>query len=181
MKTILAVVAFSFVCAGFVAAPNSDPKLDLIKDYRKWTRVTERLQDMETTVALACAPAPPTPRAKPNLHEAKAFLVYVNAKGKSAMLKKGSTAFPDGTVIVKEKYDRATVASTIPGALGSGLQTAPELLTVMYKDHGKWMYFSVNSQGQRQDRDTSHCRSCHEKNKAGDHVFRPYVLGSRSQ
>jgi len=171
------VVAFSSL-----AFHPADKRQGLFINYRSWTKATERPQDMSPSMALSCV-GPRKWDTNGNPHWPKVFVVYVNKAGEKAMKQKGSTKFPDGTVIVKEKYPRPPIfggkePDLRPVDTQKLLKQKPELLTVMVKADGKWDYFAVGADGKVQDGDSSKCRSCHEYMKENDYAFRPYFEGA---
>lgn len=134
-----------------VDSPTIDPREAQVKGYRSWKRVTSNGVDMSPAIAVSCV-GPRTWDQHPNPHVAKVFLVYVNKAGQSAMSKVGKTQFPDGTVIVKEKYTRPPVwGENAPLVVATGYKalqkSRPELLTVMAKKDGEWDFYAVGADG----------------------------------
>lgn len=161
-----------------VGFTNPNDPMAQVKGYRKWHRVTENPVDMSPRIALSCI-GPTTWDQSPNPHVPKVFLVYVNKIGQKAMEAKGIPNFPDGTVIVKEKYSRNVPIDEPFGRSQEDtkalLKKRPELCTVMAKTDGKWQYFALDSNGKLMEGDTKYCAKCHEVNSKNDFVFRPYV------
>ncbi|MBS1714441.1 MAG: cytochrome P460 family protein [Armatimonadetes bacterium] len=181
----------AIVCAGAVAAAfvawtetsGSEARLDAIKGYRSWKQATTGPQDMTPAMALSCVGPRPQDQS-PNPHNRKVFMVYVNAAGAKVMMDRGKKTFPDGTVIVKEKYDRkalerkdAAMWDPVDTSKVKGLK--PELLTVMAKKNGRWTYYAVDAAGKVMNGDVSACIKCHDTVKGEDYVFRPYVADTR--
>jgi hypothetical protein len=146
-----------------------------IEGYRMWTKVNSTPQLMPDVVAMSCArytgPAvgPVDSQSNPHLH--KYITVYVNDIGRKAMLGQKKPAFPEGSVIVKEK-------------LADPASQTPELLTVMIKqkegfspEGGDWEYMVVNGGGtQAEDRgNLENCQACHFNRKENDYLFRTYL------
>lgn len=143
-----------------------------ITGYRNWTRVNAEPQLMPDQTALLCA-APSPVRVNPatNPHSHKYLTVYVNNRGRRAMLEQKNPAFPEGSIIVKEKSTEET-------------STAPELLTVMIKRgkgfnsaSGDWEYMVVDGTGTNITArgKLENCQSCHSARPATDYVFRTYL------
>ena len=145
---------------------------DLIRGYSSWKKVNPHPIHMEPSISALCVGAPSWHIGNP--HDPKFFTVYVNPLGARSMLKKGSTRFPVGSVIVKEK---------LPSE-----HSRPELLTVMVKrstgfdkSHGDWEYFTADGSGsQISQANVIACRSCHDVSRANDYVFRTYVRDTAS-
>ncbi len=164
------------------ASPQADDREGLIAGYRSWTKATKAPQDMSPALAMSCI-GPMKWNRSDNPHVKKVFVVYVNKIGAKAMFKRGTTVFPNGTVIVKEKYDRTDLAvQTKPQSMTYDRKLKPTakplLLTVMVKIRGNWEYFSAGGDGKVQKGSSVPCRNCHEFSKSNDFVFRPYVQGA---
>ena len=152
-----------------------------IAGYRQWTKVNAAPQVMPHRVATLCA-APVAaqdnvPDGADNPHRDRYITVYVNAKGRAAMLEQKVPAFPVGSVIVKEK-------------LLAPDSRAPELLTVMIKRpagydpaNGDWEYLvtdgggkQITARGKLQS-----CRQCHLARRDGGYIFRTYLSAEMQQ
>jgi hypothetical protein len=143
-----------------------------IAGYRTWTRVNAEPQLMPDQVSALCAaPVPSRADAPTNPHRHKYLMVYVNDTGRKAMLEQKNPAFPEGSVIVKEKLSEKS-------------SQTPELLTVMIK-HGKgfnstsgdWEYMVVDGTGTNVSAQgkLENCQSCHSAKPETDYVFRTYL------
>ncbi len=168
------------LCWGAAAAEKSAPALPKeLSAYKSWKRVTPKpLRLPDPTAALCAMPAP----ASINPHRQFWFNVFVNKPGEAAMSRAKSPTFPVGSVIVKEKLKAATAK-------------APSLRTIMIKREegfdpkaGDWEYLVIGEKGEvTRDRIGTgepvfaHCRSCHEKVKDSDYVFRTYLPKPRSK
>ena len=179
MKVLLTTCGVLAIGACMALVKPATSEIDLIKGYKKWKSATSRPADMSPSMALSCK-GPDSWDQTGNPHVPKVFAVYVNKVGEEAMFKKDLAFFPDGTVIVKEKYNRADFKAK-SGTDYLFLKNSdlkgkkPELLTVMSKNAGKWSYFAVGSDGKLQVGDTSACRQCHAHRRETDFVFRNYV------
>lgn len=149
------------------------PQVDVINNYRSWTRVNPEPVTISPQVSILCGRAFPTPPTDDsfNPHLRKRIIVYVNETGTPAMMTQLKPKFPVGSVIVKEKR--------LPGE-----QDAPELLTVMVKRErgfnpasGDWEYMVVNGDGSKiEDRGKlENCQACHVSLKETDFVSRQYL------
>jgi hypothetical protein len=171
------------IVAGFAASWFLRGDLDLgqshvsanvkeIEGYKNWTKVNKSPRMMPGEVSILCA-APSSRTDDPHGKDQfdKYYTVYVNDKGRDAMLTQKSPQFPEGSVIVKEKlttYDGKT----------------PELMTVMIKQKkgtnpltGDWDYMVVDATGTKIEArgNLANCQACHAGQSAGDYVFRTYL------
>jgi len=137
--------------------------------YQKWKLVTPTPLDMSPALALLCRSALVTEVENP--HNPRVFRVFVNKAGEKAMMKRGRGNFPDGTVIVKEKYPRKSKLD--PKSF--------ELATIMLKMDGVWHYSMIGPDRKPTRADEQVCMKCHRVNKKNDYVFRPYVKGALVQ
>jgi hypothetical protein len=155
-----------------VAVRPPDNPIKEIDGYRGWPKVNTQPQLMPDRTAALCAPVFDALFDNGrNPHRHKYVTVYVNDIGRQAMLEQIRPAFPEGSVIVKEKLPEKS-------------SQTPELLTVMIK-HGKgfnptsgdWEYMVVDGTGTTvQARGKlENCQSCHSARPKTDYVFRTYL------
>ncbi|HEY6243907.1 MAG TPA: cytochrome P460 family protein [Pyrinomonadaceae bacterium] len=158
-------------------APNK-----VIAGYKDWTLVNREPHRVSSQLSFQCAP--PSARQlsmeKQNPHLNRSVLVYVNDIGKAAMLEQKVPMFPEGSVIVKEKWAISFRSDA----------TSPELLTVMRKrddgydpDKGNWEYMVFDGTGQtlQADGKLENCQGCHMQHRATDYVTRVYLPVSVSE
>ncbi|SRR5258705_4413511 len=147
-------------------AEESKALLKEIGQYRKWKLVNPTPVMMNPGAAAACAAAFPT-----NPHESAWASVYVNAKGASAMLTESHPAFPEGSMIVKEK-------------LYTSVGKDPVVLTVMIKraqgynpGSRDWEYLVLDGPAIKivERGKLSKCNVCHEKYEDTDFVTMHYL------
>jgi hypothetical protein len=139
-----------------------------LKDHSTWIQVNAEPYQMAPTVAAMCARPV---LLDPDPH-AKAFItVYVNKVGREAMFAEQALRYPEGSVIVKEKFN-------------SPEDRKPLLYTIMRKrEHGynpkvgDWEFSIVGSDGRQlqQIGKLENCQGCHLGKSDSDFVFRPYV------
>ena len=156
---------------------NDDFRFDArtLNDARQWTQVNSEAYYISSELDLLCAmptAADYSRDRKKNPHSATFITVFVNSIGRSAMLQKGSSVFPQGSVIVKQKKDRGIK------------RDATLLYTVMRKREtgynpsvGDWEFSVVKADGSTVEASgkIENCQSCHIKKPSSDFVFRSYV------
>lgn len=139
-----------------------------IREYRTWKLVNPTPVVMNPRAAAACAVAFPR-----NPHEAAWASVYVNPKGTSAMMTESHPAFPEGSIIVKEKIHREDSKD-------------PVVLTVMIKrakgyhpESRDWEYLVLDGPATKivERGKLSRCNDCHEKYDDTDFVTMHYLNG----
>lgn len=98
--------------------------------------------------------------------------VYVNPIGTGTLAQEGARKFPDGTIIVKEKWAQDARLQLDKTA------RKPAGLGIMVKDKMGWQYAYVDEAGTitRDPKQLEHCRACHKGNAERDAVFYPAVL-----
>jgi len=163
------------------AAP---PVASPIAGYRNWTRVNQKPHQVVSKIALMCrAPTKEeiaADAADPHLEvadHAASFLrtrfvtVYVNQSAEQAILHQKHPAFPEGSLIVKERLARAT-------------SNAPEMITVMHKREkgynpscGDWEFLTLDGSGKQitAQGQLQNCETCHSEWKQTDYVSRAYL------
>jgi len=178
-KSIILVLMVVAVPGAIVDAalstPSGGPESDIaatLKDYRAWTRVNDSPYRISPSVSVLCtAPSttPGNPHADPR---AAAFInVYANSRAATVMLKHAGTAFPVGSIIVKEK-------------LIDEHSSEPGLLTVMIKrkpgynpSAGDWEFAVLDGKGisvQARGR-LANCAECHITKSKSDFIFGSYL------
>ena len=145
---------------------HSKALLAEIGKYRKWKLVNPTPVMMNPRAAAACAIA-----FTANPHETAWASVYVNPKGASAMMTKSHPAFPEGSIIVKEKLYREHSKD-------------PVVLTAMIKrekgynpESRDWEYLVLDGPATKivERGKLSKCNACHEKYEDTDFVTMHYL------
>jgi hypothetical protein len=172
------LTVLSLLVAGAVLVIGTSPgdeRLKGIEGYRKWTRATSAPRDLSPYMAALCRSPMPWELA-PNPHIPSVYRVYVNGRGKAAMIKKSdkTEAFPVGSIIVKEKFSGVSGKDMTDRDLD---KRKPDLLTVMVKQKDGWEYFAVSGDMKQVAADRGQCVKCHSHAADRDFVFRPYVGG----
>jgi hypothetical protein len=144
-----------------------------LKDRTSWIQVNAEPYHMAPAVAALCAPVsaamiPP----KKDPHAPAYITVYVNNVGREAMFAKQAQRFPEGSIIVKEKFgapsgDRKPLLYTIMRKREIGYN--PEL--------GDWEFSVVGPNGKELQATgkLENCQGCHVGKSESDFVYRPYV------
>ncbi|HET6979021.1 MAG TPA: cytochrome P460 family protein [Pyrinomonadaceae bacterium] len=155
--------------------PADDSRFDAakLKDGSSWTQVNAEPYHMAPAVSAACAANLSLDSKKTiNPHDGTSITVYVNKIGRAAMFAKDVRSFPEGSVIVKEKF------------MSQDPDHKPVLYTLMKKrergynpEVGNWEFSVVGPDG-KQVQETGrleNCESCHKGQSDSDFVYRPYV------
>jgi hypothetical protein len=171
------------VVTGLAAAPSVGLKQTKYDDdlgfdvaiLAGWTKVNPEPYYISSHVDLLCV----APKAanyeterKRNPHASTFITVFVNSAGKFAMFANPSQPFPEGSVIVKQKYDHSSHNGT------------PILSTVMIKREpgynpaaGDWEFAVVSGDGKSVEArgKLGNCLNCHASRRDQDFVFRSYL------
>jgi len=139
-----------------------------LKDHNTWIQVNNDPYQMPAPVAALCAPGG---LAAPNPHASSFITVYVNKIGREAMFAKQPQRYPEGSMIVKEKFsspdDRKPLLYTIMRKRAAGYN--PQV--------GDWEFSVVGPNGRelQESGKLKNCQGCHLGKSESDFVFRPYV------
>ena len=139
-----------------------------LKDHNTWIQVNDEPYQMPAPVAALCAPGA---LATLNPHASAYITVYVNKVGRESMFAKQAQRYPEGSMIVKEKYsspeDRKPLLYTIMRKRAAGYNP-----TV-----GDWEFSVVGPDGTQLQASgkLKNCQGCHLGKNESDFVFRPYV------
>lgn len=181
-KTLLSVLLFipTLALLNCVVVTESTPivpdsDLPILATYRQWTLVNPTPQLMEPLPAKSCTMIPGRQEPSPHLH--KYVSVFVNPIGREAMMTRGETKFPVGSMIVKEKLDSPDSKN-------------PEMLTAMIKrspgynpESGDWEYIVLDGAASKivEQGKLTRCSSCHKSYRHSDFVTRTYLMQTRSE
>lgn len=160
-------------CASPIAQNSADPLANLAREYPQWKRMFDTPRNVSMQLMLLCRTMNADEQAYVESEHAQYFVqVYVNPVGENAMRAESARVFPEGAVIVKEKWKRDDSFAQDATA------TKPAGLGIMRKEKSGWQYAYVDEQGiiTRDQKQLEHCAACHEKNRARDAVFYPAVL-----
>jgi hypothetical protein len=135
----------------------------------KLVRVTREPFPLAPQLQWGCAPARRALDEWRDPHEGKSIHVFVTSRGYDTM-KSGKGLYPEGTVILKEKFADAA-------------GTKPVLFTGMLKrkkgynpQAGDWQFFVLNSNATKfETRGMRSCANCHEPFHDTDFVSRNYL------
>jgi hypothetical protein len=172
----VAVSASKPISSEVLVRTGESPSSKVIAGYKNWTQVNTVPHLVSSQLSGQCA-APTALQLSmenKNPHLNKFVLVYVNDIGKAPMMEQKVPVFPEGSVIVKEKWlSKVRVNSALP-----------ELLTVMRKREagydparGNWEYLVFDGAGQtlQASGKLENCQSCHIQQQATDYVSRSYL------
>lgn len=145
-----------------------------LKDRTSWIQVNAEPYHMAPAVAALCAPvsADMISPQKRDPHASSYITVYVNNAGREAMFANQAQRFPEGSIIVKEKFNAPSV------------DHKPVLYTIMRKREagynptvGDWEFSIVGADGKELQATgkLENCQGCHLGQSESDFVFRPYV------
>jgi hypothetical protein len=180
IKIGLLVMVAGIVLVGALAVPRIEGAKEKfrfdaakLRDRTSWIQVNDEPYHMAPAVAALCAPvsADMIPQKK-DPHAAAYITVYVNNAGREAMFAKQAQRFPEGSIIVKEKFgapsgDRKPLLYTIMRKRESGYN--PKV--------GDWEFSVVGADGKELQATgkLENCQGCHLGKSESDFVFRPYV------
>jgi Cytochrome P460 len=175
----ITILVGSAVFGGDLTNPKSPPKPDLVsilQNYKTWPKVNREPFRVNSVINQLCANPGQLLRKKikdsqDNPHLDAYIDVYVNGKGRTAMLKHGDTTFPLGAVIVKEKRQDLK-------------RSEPDLMTVMVKREkgynpavGDWDFAVLDGQAKivKAEGRLASCIACHTSVSRSDYVYRSYL------
>jgi hypothetical protein len=176
LAVLIVVVAFLLVTGARTPAPvvvhqahDYDADLIALRAYSQWQLVNPKRELMEPLPAMSCIRIAGRQEGSPHLN--KYISVYVNPVGRDAMMSQREPKFPEGSMIVKEKFDGADAKK-------------PEMLTAMIKrskgfnpESGDWEYFVLDGAASQIDErgKLERCSTCHQPYQYSDFVTRTYV------
>ena len=179
MRTLRVWFFTALVAGGLCASTVAEgPAIDLggLTPSEGWVRINARPFRISAAVEILCRRVQPNEiehaRAQ-NPHATAYVTVYVNRAGADSM-SAAHPEFPEGSVIVKQKYYSEEPPASIDGA---------SLYTVMIKrgagynpSVGDWEFAVVAGDGKRVESrgKLSACMACHESQPRTDYVYRTY-------
>jgi hypothetical protein len=148
---------------------------DIVGVYTQWTPLFEHARNVSAQLMTLCRLMTAEEEAYlASEHSNHSVQVYVNPAGEKVIRLPGARVFPEGTVIVKEKW-----VEDPSGMTGDG-GARPAGLGIMLKHaegfspaSGDWEYLYVDGEGTvtRDQKQLGHCIACHVANEEGDSVF----------
>ncbi len=169
LSVLISVVA----CAPPVAQNNTDTLANIAREYPRWAQMFDAPRNVSTQLMLLCRLVQEDEQAYLDSEHAEYFVqVFVNPAGEKIMREKGARVFPEGAIIVKEKWARDERFAKNASA------TKPAGLGIMLKEKNGWQYAYVDEMGTitRDQRQLEHCAACHSGQSERDSVFYPQVL-----
>jgi hypothetical protein len=165
---LIGMAAVGTAIAGTVS--NSEDLLSPIAQRsEKLVCVMDKPHRMSPQVAVICGPAASIPKPE-GPHTGKFYHVYITKSG-LGILKEAKGTYPEGTVVVKEKFSNSEGKNT-------------ELFTAMVKrekgfhpDGGDWEYFVISGDSKKitQSGKIQSCMECHDTYSSTDYVTRDYM------
>lgn len=152
----------------------------ILRDYPAWTALFDAPRNVSAMLMLLCRTATEVEMAYQESDHSKFFVqLFVNPIGAAMMNQQGKRTFPEGTVIVKQKWAQndqfqLDPAQKLPAGLGIMVKRAPGFDT----PGGDWQYYYVDAAGAVTS-DSSQlgtCRACHMQQRNTDAVFYPAVI-----
>lgn len=152
---------------------NSDALEKVARDYATWPRMFDAPRNVSMQLMLLCRTMNDDEQAYIESEHAQYFVqVFVNPLGEKMMRVQDTLIFPEGTIIVKEKWKRDDSFAQDATA------TKPAGLGIMLKEKSSWQYAYVDETGNitRDQKQLEHCAACHNSQSERDSVFFPQVL-----
>ena len=165
-------------CSAATIISTPTPQAAPYADYKTWTALFDAPRNVSMQLMMLCRTMTEAEQAYVNSEHAEFFVqVYVNPVGENAMKQNGARVFPQGTVIVKEKFTQDT---RVPNARAqaAGLGVMVKHAPGFDPQGGDWEYLYVDRSGlvvtdQKQMQD---CRACHLQARERDAVYYPQVV-----
>lgn len=169
---LFSLVACALPSANSGVAP-AHPVETILREYHSWAPLFQEPRNVSFFLMALCRTQTADEASyQASQHAQYLVQLYVNPTGAAAMQQQGTRVFPDGSVIVKEKWSHDDRFAKIAGA------TEPAGLGIMFKQNNDWQYAYVDEKGSitRDQKQLDNCRACHQANQARDSVFYPAVL-----
>ena len=178
MKRVLLFLSLLVLSVGCASPPaNSTKSADavetIVRDYSSWTRLFDTPRNVSFALMALCRTQTADEAAyQASEHAQYLVQLYVNPAGAAMMRQEGARVFPEGSVIVKEKWahdERMQKTSNATQAAGLG---------ILLKEKDGWTFAYVDEKGTitRDQKQLEHCRACHSANQERDAVFYPAVM-----
>ncbi len=167
------VVACAVPLTNNASQNDSDTLEKIVREYSNWTALFETPRNVSFFLMALCRLQTPAEESYLQSEHAQYFVqVFVNPGGAQTMAQTGARTFPEGTVIVKEKWARDE------RFLKNDSASKPAGLGIMLKDQSGWQYAYVDEFGvvTRDPKQLEHCAACHNTQSERDAVFYPDVL-----
>lgn len=169
LSVLISVVA----CASPVAQNDTDTLANIAREYPRWAQMFDAPRNVSTQLMLLCRLVQEDEQAYLDSEHAEYFVqVFVNPTGERLMRAKDARVFPEGAIIVKEKWTRAERYAKNSSAM------TPAGLGIMLKEKDGWQYAYVDEAGiiTRDQKQLEHCAACHSAQSERDSVFYPQVM-----
>lgn len=155
--------------------------LTIVQGYTAWSKMFAEPRNISAQLMLMCRLATEAELKYLDSEHSKYFVqVYVNTPDALAAMKQaGTRVFPQGTVIVKEKWAQGLqqhldASKRMPAGLGIMVKQRKGFDT----PGGDWKYLYVDDSGKitSDQQQLQNCRACHMTHPEHDAVFYPQVM-----
>ncbi len=152
---------------------NSDAVEKIAREYATWIPMFQAPRNVSAFLMALCRLPDESEQAYLQSAHAQFFVqVFANPLASGILLQQGARAFPEGAIIVKEKWARDE------RFLKNDSATKPAGLGIMRKEKNGWQYAYVDETGTitRDQKQLEHCAACHSAQSERDFIFYPQVL-----
>jgi hypothetical protein len=159
---------------------EDSPASEILASYSSWEHLFELPRNVSMELMLLCRMVTGDEQAfLESEHAQFSIQLYANPAALNTIKLEGARTFPEGSVIVKEKWAEAanrtnTAAAIEPAGLGIMVKRAAGFDA----QGGDWQYLYVDEKGEvtLDQAQLQHCRACHMASLERDAVFYPSVL-----
>ena len=164
--TMKAFLLLAMASAALAGAPTDEELLQYVKGRSSLERVTPELVDMAPAVAARCSIEAVLSN---NPHQKAKFLTFANGPAVLPLFDPWGK-FPEGSLLLKEKFDRDGKTQLFTGMWKREAGYFAEL--------GDWEFFTVDATaGKISERGKlTSCAACHADMEKGDFVARDYLI-----
>jgi hypothetical protein len=179
---LILVAACESPLASLTATPaNEDAAEKIVREYSGWTKMFDEARAIAMGLMVMCRMMTDEEQAFVNSEHGQAYVqVYANPTGAATMQQQGARVFPEGSVIVKEKWG---IEAGNPNDDSSAKRTGLGIMVKREKDFnaqvGDWEYLYMDEAGtiHRDQKKLQHCIACHSGIQERDSIFYPEAPG----
>lgn len=182
----LALMVLTAACATPLVTPpagqsDGDAAETIVREYTGWTRMFDEARSIAMNLMVMCRLLTEQEQAFVNSEHGQAYVqVYANPVGAPAMQLRGSRAFPEGSVIVKEKFEmQEYLTENRTGVKPTGLGIMVKREKGYSEQARDWEYLYVDQAGaiHRDQKQLEQCIACHNGIQERDSIFYPEAPG----